>query len=191
MICRLRVSESLSNRTLPLLAAGIASICVCLPGVGFMAQSAEAASASQGMTLYSIAKSEQYVNNADDRARGKGNNPFGNFRDATATATHQSGAPFPGDEAIYAFDVYANDGLKKSVGTAVYTCQYNFNKNAWCDAVYEINGGTLFGSGAFNFNADTFALGITGGLGKYSGVTGGIRSMPGPSHSQRLIFTLG
>ena len=62
-------------------------------------------------TFYSAATSEQFVNNADDRLRGKGNNPFGNFHDSSPT-TKQAKGPFPGDEAIFTFDVYSDSGAQ-------------------------------------------------------------------------------
>jgi hypothetical protein len=158
--------------------------------VGLTPGSADAAKVGR-VTLYSVATQEQYVNNADDRARGKGNNPFGNFRDASATATHPTGAPYPGDEVFFKFNVFTSGSLNKSAGSATLSCQYNFNKNAFCDGYYQLDGGTLFGAGPLDFSSSTFALAITGGTGKYLYMTGGIQGSPGPRHSQRLVFTLG
>ena len=60
------------------------------------------------LTLYSVGVAEQFLNHSDDRARGEGNNPFGNFTDVTAVAQATGNGPFPlGDQAIYQFDVYA------------------------------------------------------------------------------------
>jgi hypothetical protein len=144
----------------------------------------------QRITLYSIAKAEQFVNNADDRQRGKGNNPFGNYKDITATTKEHGNGPFPGDEALFKFNVYTSSDLKKSAGTAVFTCQYNFNKNAFCDAAYQLTDGTLIGLGEFDFNASSFSLAIIGGTGKYRSRTGGLDASPGPNHSQRLEIVL-
>jgi hypothetical protein len=145
---------------------------------------------TRSITLYSIATEEQYVNNADDRARGKGNNPFGNFRDATATVTHPGGAPFPGDEAFFKFALYTSSQLHTNAGSAVFTCEYNFNKNTFCEAVYQLSGGNIFGAGAFNFTANSFAIAITGGTGRYFGAFGDMQASPGPRHSQHLTFAL-
>jgi hypothetical protein len=149
-----------------------------------------AASASQKMTMYSVATNEQFLNHEDDRARGKGNNPFGNFKD-TQNATKESGTgPFAGDRAVFTFSLYSDASLKTSIGSATFICQYSFNKNALCDTSYVLAGGTLTGAGAFNFNAKTFAVAITGGTGKYRSLTGDVEATPAAKHSQHLAFVL-
>jgi hypothetical protein len=147
-----------------------------------------AAKTLTGLTLYSVATGEQFVDNADDRARGKGNNPFGNYHDSTATTKEAGNGPFPGDEALFKFSVYQSGNLKKNVGSAVFTCQYNFNKHAFCDVNYQLSGGTLVGSGGLDFNASDFVIPIFGGTGKYLGVHGELQSTPGPQHSEHLVF---
>ena len=173
-----------------LIAAVTGGSAAALLSAGAASGGVRTAKVTQTMTVYSLATEEQFVNNADDRARGKGNNPFGNYKDLTATTAEKGNGPFPGDEALFKFSIYQSSDLKKSAGTAVFTCQYNFNKNAFCDASYALPGGTLVGAGAFNFNAQNFALAITGGTGKYRGVTGDLRAAPGPHHSQKLAITL-
>ena len=37
------------------------------------------------LTLFSVAAQQQFLNHTDDRQRGHGTNPFGNFKAATAT----------------------------------------------------------------------------------------------------------
>ncbi len=114
-----------------------------------------------------------------------------NFKDASSTTTHQAGAPFPGDEAIYSFHaVLKRSLLVKSIGTATLTCNYNFAQhNAFCDAVYDIGSGTLIGEGAFNFHTSSFTIVLTGGTGSYAATVGQVEGTPGPHHSQRLVFT--
>jgi hypothetical protein len=172
-------------------AAVFVSTIGILGGVGSELGPANATIRPHDLTLYSLATESQFVNNADDRARGKGNNPFGNFQDAKATVTQPGGSPFPGDEAIYKFSLYTTMNLKKkSAGSAILTCQYNFDHNAYCDAEYTLHGGTLFGAGAFNFNTDSFVISVTGGTGTYLAMSGDIKATPGPQHSQRLAITL-
>jgi len=142
------------------------------------------------LSLYSVATAEQYINNEDDRARGQGNSPFGNYKDTSAVAKQTGNGPFAGDATFFAFDVYKAPSRMTKVGTATFTCQYNFNKNAFCDAVYTLKNGTLYGAGAFNFNATAFSLAITAGNGAYTGKTGQMIATPGPNHSQHLIFKL-
>jgi hypothetical protein len=168
----------------------------CLTGVtlfafGAMSASAGAASGQQRLTLYSITEQEQFVNNQDDRARGEGHNPFGAYSDVSPAVTKPKGGPFPGDEALFSFNVYRSADLKTRAGSAVFTCQYNFGKNAFCDVSFQlVNGGTLIAEGAFNFDAARFTLAITGGYGRYSDVTGEVVATPSAHHAQRLNFQL-
>jgi len=175
--------------------ARLVLVTACVAGVSLLAagvasSATRSVQGQQKVTIYSVATEEQFVNNADDRQRGKGNNPFGNYKDITATTKEKGNGPFPGDEALFKFNLYLNSDLKKSAGTAVFTCQYNFDKNAFCDATYQLKGGTLIGAGQFNFNADDFAIAITGGTGKYRGSRGDLEASPGPGHSQKLVVTL-
>ena len=162
-------------------------IAVIVLGAG-VAGRAHAAKDVKSLTLYSVATEEQFVDNADDRQRIRGNNPFGNFKDTTATTKEKGNGPFPGDEALFKFNIFTDPKLKSSGGTAVFTCLYNFNKNAYCAVTYQLTAGTLIGAGAFNFNANTFSVAITGGTAKYRGETGEMDGVPGPNHAQRLTF---
>ena len=76
------------------------------------------------------------------------------------------------------------------LGSATFICQYGFNKNAFCNASYQLEDGQIVGEGAFNFNASAFALVIVGGTGKYRGLTGDMEAAPAVQHSQRLDFVL-
>ena len=171
-------------------APAASTVVAVLLFTGITPTSGAQARVGKGAVLYSVGTAEQYVNNADDRARGKGHNPFGNFHDASATATH-GGGPYPGDEALFKFKLYTSSTLKSLIGSAVFTCLYDFNKDAFCDASYSLNDGTVFGAGTLDTTADSFAIPITGGTGKYLGLMGVIHASPGPSHSQRLAFAVG
>jgi len=170
---------------LPILLVGVA-FCLCAGS-----SSAAASRASSHLTLYSVAGREQFVNNEDDRARGKGNNPFGNYKDVTAATKEAGNGPFAGDEAIFGFRIYSDPDRKHAVGSATFVCQYDLDKNAFCDASYQLTGGTLIGAGEFNFNAAHFELAITGGTGKYENASGQLLASPGSGHSQRLSLALG
>jgi len=185
---RLKRPHPLRRRLAPLLGAAAA-------GAAFVAGSAGGASGAdaQKLTLYSIAEQEQYVNNADDRTRGEGNNPFGNYKDVTPVANKSSVGPFPGDEALFSFNLYTDPGLKKRAGSAIFTCQYNFDKNAFCDASFQVaagSKGTLIASGSFNFNATQFTLTVTGGTGPFVGRKGTVSETPSRNHAQKLGFEL-
>jgi hypothetical protein len=152
---------------------------------------AGAAPAGRQFTVYSLAEQEQYVNNQDDRTRGKGNNPFGNYRDNAPIASKDANGPFPGDEAVFDFDLYGNAALTKRIGSATFTCQYNFAKNADCDVAFDLKGkGTLIATGAFNFEAKRFTLGLTGGYGSYVAAKGVVAETPSAHHAQKLRFEI-
>jgi len=170
------------------LALAVLAAAVLVASVAAGASSA--AASSHKVVLYSVATAEQYVNNKDDRERGQGANPFGNFHDANPT-TKQAKGPFPGDEALFQFSVYGTPGQTKTVGSGQYTCLFNFNHNVFCNAVYDLPGGTMVGSGAFDFDASSFNLAVTGGTGKYAGMRGNVEVVPAAHHGEQLTFTLG
>ena len=166
-------------------------LAVCLLCVAGVASGSAGSAKSQRIVVYSVATEEQFVNNADDRQRGQGNNPFGNYKDLTATTKEHGNGPFPGDQALFLFDLYTGSDLKKPAGTAVFTCLYNFKKNAYCAATYSLKGGTLVGAGSLNFSAPKFEIAITGGTGKFRSATGDVEASPvGKNHAQPLAITL-
>jgi hypothetical protein len=170
-------------RALLVLVGAAASVtCVASAAAGV-------AKAPQQMTIYSIATQEQFLNHKDDRARGNGNNPFGNFKDTTTPTAQGGNGPFAGDRAVFTFKLFKSADLRTAIGSATLVCQYSFNKNAFCNAAYVLKGGTLIGGGEFNFNASKFALGIQGGTGEYSGKLGDLALSPAANHAQRLVFT--
>jgi hypothetical protein len=144
----------------------------------------------QRVTLYSVANGEQFLRYSDDRQRGYGNNPFGNFKDTHATINRHKNGALPGDIDQFEFNVYKGADLKQRIGTAKITCQYNFNLHAFCDATYQLQNGTLVGAGPIDFNTPGFAIAITGGTGAYQGLRGELDSTPAAHRAQRLRITL-
>jgi hypothetical protein len=141
--------------------------------------------------LYSVATGEQFVNNADDEARGWVTNPFG-MRDPTQETLESQGraGPFPGDEALFQFAVYSDPSLKVKAGTADFTCLYAFARNAFCNARYELRHGTISAAGTFSFDAKVFTLAVTGGTGAFAKASGDLTSSPGPKGAQSLALAL-
>jgi hypothetical protein len=138
--------------------------------------SAKAHTASQAFTLYAAFTQSQFVNHADDRARGEGNNPFGNYagRYVAPPENERLFGPFATDLAFYQFNLYTNQTHKTGAGSAIVVCQYNFNENSFCDASFQMNGGTLIAEGASNFNAAKSTLVVSGGTGAYRSTVGGV-----------------
>jgi hypothetical protein len=140
-------------------------------------------------TLYSRAEQEQYIDNQDDRTRGKGNNPFGNYVDTSGSQIKSPNGPFPGDESVFSFNLYSDSNLTRRAGTATFVCQYNFDKNAFCDAMFRLSTGeTILAEGSFSFTASKFTLAVTGGYGGYDAGKGTVSEKPSPHHAQRLDF---
>ena len=171
------------------LFAACAVAALSVPGVS-SSSSAATARSTQQLTLYSLATTEQFLNHADDRQRGFGNNPFGNFKAPTATTNEHGKGPFPGDQALFTFNLYSGASLKKVAGSATFLCSYNFKHNGFCDAIYQLSGGTFLAAGALDFDAKSFVLEITGGTGKYRLFSGQLVSSPAARLSQRLAIAI-
>jgi len=159
-------------------------------GVPALASGSVRAAKTTEVTLFTVAQSEQYANYSDDRQRGYGSNPFGNFKDTTATIKKTKTGPFAGDLEYFQLTIYKDAALKTRVGTAEITCQFNLNKNAFCDATYQLSDGTLIGAGTVDFKTSSFVLAVTGGTGRYQGVRGDLESTPAAHRAQRVAFDL-
>jgi len=159
--------------------------------VAAVSSGSAAAQRSSLVNLYSVTTQEQFLNHADDRQRGFGNNPFGNYKAPTATTREHNAGPFPGDQALYSFKLYTNSSRKALAGTALYSCTYSFARRGYCDASWKLKDGTLVGGGAVDFDSKTFTFVITGGTAKYHGVAGTVSSSPAPGNgvtNLRLAF---
>jgi hypothetical protein len=138
------------------------------------------------MVLYSVPTQLQYDNFADDRARGLGHNPFGNY---TAPYTVRPAnnelafGPSAGDESFMAYTLYSDSALTHAVGSAVFVCVYGLTKNASCNASFEVGGGSIAGVGTFPFDAMQFMLAVTGGTAGYRGVKGLLVATPSAAAS--------
>lgn len=161
--------------------------------VGLLSSSAEAASDTHQLTIYARATQAQFVNHSDDRSRAIDANPFNADTKSLIPLTkkkEQGNGPFPGDNALYSFKLFSDAGLKKSVGSAVYSCTYNFSHQAICDANFQLNGGAMFASGPADFDATSFTLAVTGGTNKYFGARGQVSAGPASKDAHRLSFLL-
>ena len=117
------------------------------------------------VTVYSVATGLQYINTADDSARGHVNNPLDSAANKLAPKSSGSGdGPFAGDIAVYAVNLYSNPTLKRHAGSGVYTCYFNYDQHALCQAYYKFKaGGTLVASGPIDFKTVGFTIVVTGG----------------------------
>lgn len=179
-------NPGLVSRTVLFLGAALCAATL-LPG------SAAAATPRRELIVYSVASGVQFINTADDRQRGVNNNPFNADTNKLAPNVSDKGnGPFPGDVAVYSFDLFANASLKKHSGTASYTCYFNYGKQALCQAYYQLlgGGGTVVASGPVDFDATGFKLVITGGTKGHLAARGQVAAVAAAKNSQRLDFTL-
>ena len=145
----------------------------------------------QGLTVYSVATGLQYINTADDRARGHVNNPLDSTANKLAPKSSGSKGPFAGDIAVYALRLYGNSELTRPAGTAVYTCYFNYDRHALCQAYYKLKaGGTLVASGPIDFNKSSFTIVVSGGTKKYLGARGEAKVVAAPGNAQKIDFQL-
>jgi hypothetical protein len=180
-------SRGVSSIALLALTACIAG--AALGAAGVASGSTRAAAGQQKLTVYSVATLAQFINHQDDRQRAVTNNPFN--ADTSKLVDKEKGkGPFAGDDTLYSFTLYASADKKKKIGSAVYTCHYNFTRHALCTAYYELNGGTLLASGPVDFNSTHFTLALTGGTSKYLGQNGEVAMTPISDNVQRLAFVL-
>jgi hypothetical protein len=164
-----------------------AAILVIVVGLVFASVSVAGAGRTTGkrassrvLTVYSVATGLQYINSADDSARGKVNNPFDPATNKLAPkGSGGVDGPVAGDIAVYSVDLYSDLTLKRHAGKGVYTCYFNYHQHALCQAYYKPSaGGTLVASGPVDFNASGFTIVITGGTNRYLGARGEVNVAP-------------
>jgi hypothetical protein len=162
-------------------------------GTSHPARAAAAANSTPTLTIYSKTRKQQFLSTSDDRLRGIGTSPFGSSTGTGGPTTVGTG-PFPGDLASFLFYLYSDQSLQKRIGTAKFSCRYEFNKNAFCQATYEFGKGTMYAAGAFNFASTQFVLAVTGGTGQYTYSKGEVTittgQLLGDIHLQRVVFSL-
>ena len=171
------------------MAVGLTATALCAAGVA--STSGAAVAVQSKLTIFTVASGAAFINTADDRARGVKNNPFDAATNRLRPNVDETGdGPFAGDVAVFSFDLFKSPALKKSVGTASYTCYFNYLKHALCQAYYELRGGTLTAAGPVDFNRTGFKLVITGGTQKYLAARGQVTSVQAHADAQRVDFDL-
>jgi hypothetical protein len=171
----------------------VVTVLVALSAIGAGSSSARVATDGHQRTVYTVASAVQFLNSADDLARGKVNNPFNSATNKLSPkATEGSGQTLPGDVALFSFKLYANAALTKGDGTATYTCYFNYAKSALCQAYYEFNGGggTVVSAGPVDFDKQGFSMVVTGGTKNYLGARGEVTAVPAAKNAQRVALTL-
>jgi hypothetical protein len=145
--------------------------------------------ASQTLTVYAVPTTVQFMNHADDRLRGMSTNPFDLKSESVilnANGKEKGKGPFPGDDILYAFKLFADAKHARPIGAAMFTCYYTFVKRATCDSYFELAKGLVLASGQVRFGATHFTLGVTGGTHAYLGALGQVDSVPAAGNAQRF-----
>jgi hypothetical protein len=168
-------------------AVAAAALLAALPAAG--AHSA----ARKTVTIYAFPATVQFMNHADDRLRGMSTNPFKFKSEAVilgAKGKEKGNGPFPGDDILYAFKLYGDVKRTKPMGTAMFTCYYEFVKRATCDSYFDLAKGLVLASGQVQFGAKAFTMGVTGGTNSYLGALGQIDSSTAAANAQRFDLHL-
>jgi uncharacterized membrane protein len=178
-----------------LVASGLTAICCTLSAGVDASSAATSAAQAQKFTVYAVAKQVQYVDYSDGITRAKYQNPFNVDSKAFTPVTKGKTSTLPGNSVFFSFDLYQDSSLKKSIGTATYTCTFNFDSAATCDGYYDVGGSTMFASGPVDFTTLHSTLAVTGGTGKFAGLNGevistGPGSKPAAKNESRLDFDL-
>jgi hypothetical protein len=167
-----------------LLFAAVVLLATALP-----ATASGSARATQKLTVYAVPTTVQFMNHADDRLRGMSTNPFKLKAEAViinANGKEKGNGPFPGDDILYAFKLFADAKRTQPTGTAIFTCYYGFGKRATCDSYFDLAKGLLLASGQVRFGQSHFTLGVTGGTHAYLGALGQLNSVPAAQNAQRF-----
>ena len=154
-----------------LLFAAVVLLATALP----VADASGSTRTTQKLTVYAVPATVQFMNHADDRLRGMSSNPF-NLKAQTLifndNGKEKGNGPFPGDDILYAFKLFADAKRTQPTGTAIFTCYYGFGKRATCDSYFDLAKGLLLASGQVPFGQTHFTLGVTGGTHAYLGALG-------------------
>jgi hypothetical protein len=162
------------GRRAAFLLAVVGLVFASVPVAGAGTTTGDRVSVNRALTVYSVATGLQYINSADDSARGHVNNPFDSSTNKLAPKRSGGGdGPVAGDIAVYSVDLYSDSTLKRHAGSGVYTCYFNYDQRALCQAYYKPSaGGTLVASGPVDFKKSGFTIVVTGGTNTYLGVRG-------------------
>jgi hypothetical protein len=166
-------------------AAALAAVCAAnVSAAGGLSKESE-------LRIFTVATGVQFINTADDRARGAANNPFDSATDRLRPKVTSAGTgPGPGDVVVFSFDLYPKAPYKKTIGSASYTCYFNYERHALCQAYYQLPTGTLTAAGPVNFNTTSFTLVITGGTKHWLAARGQVGSSRAGVNAQRVSFRL-
>jgi Dirigent-like protein len=174
------------RRRLPAALAAIAA------AVTMAVPAATAATQARSSVFYAKPTRAQFINQSDSRALGNLTNPFN--ADALPTPRNansgKKGAR-AGDTARFTLTLYSDRTLRRPVGTASYSCTFNFGQEATCDAHFEFGNGSMVAMGPARLDGSQIVLPVIGGTGRYRGAHGQVTSTAtGKKNTQIVRFLL-
>lgn len=155
---------------------------------------APASAQGRSLVIYAKPTRAQFINHNDDRERGDITNPFN--PDAPPTPPNANSAKKgarAGDNALFSFKLYSDRQLTRPIGSAIYSCTFNFAQEAICEANFSLNGGTMIALGPAKLDSSktNIVLPVIGGTGRYGGAHGQFTSRPsGTKNAQIIRFRL-
>jgi hypothetical protein len=160
----------MSRRILTALVAVAVAVSVAVPVAVAMAQ------ARRSVVFYAKPTRAQFINHADDRARGNFTNPFADILPTPKNANSGKPGARAGDNALFTLKLYSDSKLTRLVGTAAYSCTVNFGQQAICEGQFELSNGTMIAMGPADLKSGDLVLPVTGGTGRYAGAHGQLTS---------------
>jgi hypothetical protein len=147
----------------------------------------------RSFVIYAKPTRAQFVNHADDRARGNFKNPFDpDLLPTPPSANSAKKGARAGDNALFNFKLYSDFNLTRPIGNANYSCTFNFAEEAFCEAHFILNGGTMIAMGPATLTGSDIIFPVTGGTGPYAGAHGQLtsRSAGNKKNTQIIRFRL-
>jgi hypothetical protein len=158
----------------PVLAALVTIVVAAAAAVPIAQASTQA---RRSVVFYAKPTRAQFINHADDRARGNFTNPFADELPTPPNANSGKPGARAGDNAIFTLKLYSDARLTRAVGTAAYTCTVNFGQQAICEGQFQLTGGgTMIAMGPADLKSGDLVLPVTGGTGRYAGAHGQLTS---------------
>jgi hypothetical protein len=151
---------------------------------------ASATTQGRSFVVYAKPTRAQFVDHNDDRERGNIRNPFNpDPLPAHPKANNGKRGARAGDNALFSFKLYSDRRLTRPVGSAVYSCTFNFAQEAICEASFSLNGGTMVALGPATLDdSPDVVLPVIGGTGRYAGAHGQLTSRPSGAKNNAQII---
>ena len=147
----------------------------------------------RSFVVYAKPTRAQFVDHNDDRKRGDFKNPFDpDLLPTPRNANSGKKGARAGDNALFSFRVYADARLTRPIGDAIFSCTFNFDEEATCEANFTLTGGSMTAMGPTMLDDSIILLPVTGGTGEYAGARGQFssRALGTKSNTQIIRFRL-